>query len=49
MPWFVCVVMALVIGALRIGPPIWEPSAYMIGGWNHPDNLGKSLATGMGI
>ena len=25
MPWFVCVVMALVIGALRIGPPIGNP------------------------
>lgn len=41
MPWIICIVLALVIGILRIGPPVWEPSAYLVGGWNHPDNLGN--------
>ena len=41
MHWFVCIGLALLIGVLRIGPPVWDPSAYLIGGWNHPDNLGN--------
>ena len=41
MPWIVCIVLALLIGGLRIGPPLLSPESYLIGGWGHPDNLGN--------
>ena len=41
MHWVVCIVLALIIGGLRIGPPVLAPDAYLIGGWGHPDNIGN--------
>ena len=36
-----CVCLSVLIAVLRLGPVIWEPTQYSVGGWGHPDNLGN--------
>lgn len=33
--------ISLMIGAARIGPPVYAPKDFLVGGWGHPDNLGN--------
>ena len=40
-PIFLCVILSLVVAYLRIGDPFFRPDMYIVGGWNHPDNLGN--------
>ncbi len=40
-PFICCVFSSLLIGGLRLGPVLWNPSDYLIGGWGHPDNIGN--------
>jgi len=41
LPWLVCLALSLGVAGLRLGPVLWQPDAYLLGGWGHPDNIGN--------
>ena len=41
LPYIICAILSLLIGAARIGPPVFSPKKFLVGGWGHPDNLGN--------
>ena len=40
-PMGLCLTLSVFMAALRLGPVLWNPSQYSVGGWGHPDNLGN--------
>ena len=41
LPYIICAILSLLIGVARIGPPVFSPKKFLVGGWGHPDNLGN--------